>query len=61
MKIGDKVILRKTNKNGQWWQNKETYRKGTIINIYPTYYLVRCEEGYNECFRESELMLEGEL
>lgn len=57
MKIGDKVMLRKTNKNGEWWQNKEFYRKGVILNIFPNFVLVQCENGYKECFREKELKL----
>lgn len=58
MKIGDKVKIIKKRKKGEIHYEKNKYKKGIIISILPKFYVVKLEKGYNECFLESELILD---
>lgn len=58
MKIGDKVKTIRKRKNGEIYYESYKYKKGKIIAILPQYCVVRLEAGYNECFKESELILD---
>lgn len=57
MNIGDEVIIKRKRKSGE---KNFKIDKGTIINIYESYVLVRLKKGgFRECFKENELCLGG--
>lgn len=58
MKIGDKVIIERKRKNGEKEYDERRIRRGEIVDVLPTFYVIMLEKGYRECYTEEELQLD---
>lgn len=58
MKIGDKVIIERKRRIGEKEYDESRIRRGKIVDILPTFYVVMLEKGYRECYAEKELQLD---
>ena len=60
VRIGMPVQIIKPYKKGEIRNVPIRTRKGKVLKVYKNFVLVRMRAGYNECFKEYELISESE-